>query len=607
MNVTSQIGRTAAHRTIHASREGNCLTLTNAAPLDACSSSVGEVLAGWAAATPDALFIAERGADQQWRRVSYAEAEAETRLLARKLLALGCSAERPLAVVADNSVDHALLSLAAQRIEVPVAPISLAYATATADFTRLRTMLELVMPGAIFFGDTARCKAAISAVEDLAPVLTAGPAQHPAARVMDGLEPAAREEFDRAARAVGPDTVAKLMFTSGSTGIPKAVINTQRMQCANQAMLRQIWPILGEAPPIMVDWLPWSHTFGSNFTFNMALFNGGALYVDGGKPVPALIGTTIRNLAEIQPTVYFNVPAGYEAILTALRGDDALAARVFARMQFAFCAAAALPQSVFDELRQLAARVSGRPLPIFAGWGSTETAPCATATWWDTDRSDNIGLPLPGVELRFTPDGDKRELVVRGPNVTPGYWRNPEATAAAFDDAGFYRMGDAGKLIDEAAAELGVLFDGRVSENFKLTSGTWVSVGALRVAVVNEGRPVIADVVVAGSGRAEVGLLVFVNHAACAALLGKEADGLTNEAIARHPEVDKAVRAVIAQYNGKGRGSSSRVARCIVLPDAPRIDAYEITDKGYVNQRAVLAARSDIVEQLYADPACRVA
>lgn len=582
------------------------VTLCNPATLDSCRVSTGHALIEWAGKTPDKVFLAERAPQNHWRKVTYLEATLETRSLALKLLALGCTGERPLAIISENSIDHALIALAAQRIGVPIVPLSMAYATLASDFSRLRYMLDLVTPGAIFVGNPAACRPAIAAISDLAPIISHGNGAVPEVLELSAIAPAVEAEFDAAERLVDADTVAKLMFTSGSTGMPKAVINTQRMLTANQAMLAQVWPIVSVRPPVMVDWLPWSHTFGANFTFNLALFNGGTLHIDAGKPVPALVGATIRNLAEVQPTIYFNVPAGYEAIMAALRENDGLASQVFARMDFAFCAAAALPQTVRDDLQATAMRATGRRLPVLSGWGSTETAPCATATWWDTDRSDNIGLPLPGVELRLAPYGNRRELRVRGPIVTPGYWKNPQATQDAFDAEGFYRMGDAGVLIDENAPERGIRFDGRVAENFKLTSGTWVSVGALRVAVVGEGRPLIRDVIVTGAGRAEIGLLVFVNHAACAALLGDAAGDLTPEEIASHSAVAAELKLAIKRYNGEGRGSSTRVGRFSVLPDAPRIEAYEITDKGYINQSAALANRAAAVEAMYADARCAI-
>lgn len=588
------------------SREADVLTLRHPDPLEAHWATVGQALHYWAHQAPNSIFLAERNQQGKWDTMNYVEAETATSALARKLIALGCSPLKPLAIISSNSIQHALLALAAQRVGIPVAPISLAYATVATDFSRLHFMLELIEPGAIYLGDPAACSAAAAAVTDVAPLLADAAFGAFGLIPLDGLDFAAEELMVDIEAAVTPDTVAKLMFTSGSTGKPKAVINTHRMLCANQAMLRQVWPILKERPPVMVDWLPWSHTFGANFTFNMALFNGGSLYIDAGKPVPALIGKTLQNLAEVQPTIYFNVPAGYDAMRATLRDDRELARKIFARMEFAFCAAAALPQSVRDELQAIATAATGQPLPFYAGWGSTETAPCATATWWETERSDSIGLPLPDVELRFVPDGNKLELRVRGPIVTPGYWRNEEATRDAFDHDGFYKMGDAGKCIDPAAPELGVLFDGRVSENFKLTSGTWVSVGSLRLAVVDEGQSLILDVVVTGSGRSEIGLLVFVNGARCKELVGGDAERLDLARLTQHPVVIEAVRTSIKRYNGNGRGSSSRVERFVILPDSPRIEVYEITDKGYINQRAVLDNRATVVEELYANDSNRV-
>lgn len=577
-------------------RQGDTITLRNRVPFKVAWPSLPAVLAHWAAQSPDAPFLCEREKDGSWRRKSYAEVQESVRAIAGRLLALGCSAERPLVIVSSNSILHAELALAAQYIGAPSCPLSLAYATATKNFERLRTMVETVGPAAIFFADPQGCAAAIEAVKDLAPAISGENQGGPSSLSLFAIEPVESAVLDAAAAVVGPDSIARLLFTSGSTGKPKAVINTQRMLCANQAMLQQIYPVLTQRPPIMLDWLPWSHTFGANFTLGIALFNGGAYHIDAGKPVPPHFQTTLKNLADIRPTVYFNVPAGYEALLAALEKDRALAERMFSRLDFLFCAAAALPQSTRDGLRRLAREVTGREIPIYSGWGSTETAPCATATWFETGHAGNIGAPVPGVEVRLVPDGDKRELRVKGPTVMPGYWRNPEASAAVWDADGFYRMGDAGNLIDPDRPELGILFDGRVSENFKLSTGTWVSVGALRVEIVNGGRPYIQDAVIAGHDRAEIGILVFLNHAACRELVG-DAD-MTPEQLAGHPAIVGQVKSVLQAHN-KGRGSSARVARVMLLEDTPSIERYEITDKGYLNQRAILAARAQLVAALY--------
>ncbi len=583
---------------INVDQSGAITTISNGLALDVPWRSAPAVLEYWAGTTPERTFLSERDSAGSWQSLSYAEVETNTRDLAARLLNLGCSADRPLLIAATNSLLHAQLALAAQRVGVPVATVSLAYATVTSDFSQLLHMVQLINPAAIFFGDPVASARAIAAIGGQAKIVAPTAMPDSSVVALDSIAPAAAAEFEQAAAQVGPDTIARLLFTSGSTGKPKAVINTQRMLCANQAMLKTVWPVVTRKPPILVDWLPWSHTFGGNFTSNLVLFNGGSLYIDGGKPVPALIGTTLANIAEVRPTAYFNVPAGYDAMVPLLERDADMAHAMFERLDFLFCAAAALPQVTRDRLRAVSRKVTGKDIPILAGWGSTETAPCATATWFETDHSGNIGLPLPGVEVRLVPDGDKRELRVRAPTVTPGYWNAPEATEAAFDEDGFYRMGDAGTFIDDARPDLGVLFDGRVSENFKLTSGTWVSVGALRLALVNRGQPLISDVVITGHDRASVGALLFVRHAACRELLGEEASALSDAEVARHPAIRAALKDIIEDHNA-GRSSNSRIERFAVLEDTPSIEAYEITDKGYINQRAVLAARSALVEMLY--------
>ncbi len=586
---------------INCERDGASITLQNLLPPAEAWDSTISALKHWAAVTPDSLFLAERAADGSWATLDYAEAERSTAEIAAHLLALGCSRDRPLLIASPNSIKHAQLTLAAQRVGVPVATVSLAYATVASDFSQLRHMIELVGPAAIYFGDANACARAITDIDGLATILVDESVGESSAQTLQSVTPVSAGAVALAESCVGPDSIARLLFTSGSTGKPKAVINTQRMLCANQAMLQAIWPVVRVRPPVLVDWLPWSHTFGANFTSNLVLCNGGTLYIDGGKPVPALIPTTLNNIAEVKPTAYFNVPAGYDAMIPLLERDQHLAHAFFERLDFLFCAAAALPQSTRDRMQSLSEQITGKKIPILAGWGSTETAPCATATWFDTEYAGNIGMPIPGVVVRLVPDGDKCELRVKGPTVTPGYWRAPEATKAAFDADGFYRMGDAGKFVDEARPELGILFDGRVSENFKLTSGTWVSVGALRLAIVNSGQPIIRDLVITGHDRAAIGALIFVNHAACREQIGADASNLDDAAVARHPAVHETIAEIINAHNASGRGSSSRIDRFLILEDAPRIEALEITDKGYINQRAVLTARANDVEKLYQD------
>jgi feruloyl-CoA synthase len=406
---------------------------------------------------------------------------------------------------------------------------------------------------------------------------------------------------DAAFARVGPDTVAKILFTSGSTGQPKGVINTQRMLCANQESIVAAWPFLAARPPVIVDWLPWNHTFGANHNFNMMLRHGGTLYIDEGKPVPALIGRTVANLREVSPTVYFNVPRGYAALLDHLETDEALQQKFFARLDMLFYAAAALPQSLWDRLEALGLKVRGKKVPFVSSWGLTETSPLVTMVHFPILRPGNIGVPAPGNSVRLVPDGDKLEIRVKGPNVTPGYFKSPELTAKAFDEQGWLKTGDAVRFADAADPAQGLLFDGRTAENFKLTSGTWVNVGMLRPAAIAAGAPVIEDAVVTGHDRDEIGLLIFPSLAGLRGLcpdLG--ADAKLDDMVGR-PAVREALAAGLARHNAVAQGSSMRIARCLLLTEPPGIDANEITDKGYLNQRAVLTRRAALVERLHAD------
>jgi len=355
-------------------------------------------------------------------------------------------------------------------------------------------------------------------------------------------------------------------------------------------------------PPVIVDWLPWNHTFGGNHNFNIVLRHAGTFYIDAGKPMPALVGETVRNLSEISPTIYFNVPAGYAALLPHLERDEAFAAKFFAKLRFIFYAGAALPQDLWTRLEAAAIRTTGERIPLTSSWGTTETAPLATASHFISDRSGMIGVPAPGVEIKLVPAGGKLEVRVRGPNVTPGYWKRPDLTAAAFDEEGFYRPGDAVRFADPGDVTKGVMFDGRLAEDFKLATGTWVHVGGLRVGVLAAASPALQDAIVAGENRAFIGLLAWLNPAGCQRLVGHEVaspDGASLADLARHPLIRDHVRGAIARWNAAHAGSSERIARVLLLPDMPSIDANEITDKGYVNQRAALEFRHREIDLLY--------
>jgi feruloyl-CoA synthase len=542
-------------------------------PLRDYERSIGEWLLRWARDAPGRVFLAERDGEQ-WRKVTYAQALDAARRIGQALLERGLGPQNPVAILSDNSVDHGLLALGAMHAGVPVAPISPAYSLMSKDFAKLKAIFELLRPGLVWTGDTQKFAPALAAV---------GAQATPIAELLDAD---AGARIDEAFARVGPDTVAKILFTSGSTGVPKGVINTQRMLVSNQQMLAQVWPFLEDRVQTIVDWLPWNHTFGGNFCFNVILRNGGTLYVDGGKPAPGLVEITARNLKEVSPTMYFNVPRGFDLLMPFLENDAQLRRNFFRDLDMLFYAGAALPQNLWERLEALALAEKNGELSMISSWGSTETAPSAAAVHYPIERAGVIGLPNPGCELKLVPAAGKLEVRVKGPNVTPGYYRRPDLTAAAFDEEGYYRIGDAMKFADPAAPEKGLVFDGRVAEDFKLTTGTWVHVGAVRVKLIAAGNPLIQDAVITGHDRSEVGALLFLSAAA---------KDLAPEAV--RAKIAGALAALAAEG-----GSSMHPVRALILAEPPSIDAGEITDKGYINQRAVLERRAALVEQLHTDP-----
>ena len=533
--------------------------------------AVGDWLVHWHRHAPDRTFLAERKGDG-WRRVSYRDALSDARRIGQALLNLGLGPRRPVAVLSDNGVDHALLALGAMHVGVPVAPISPAYSLMSKDHAKLKHIFELLQPGLVFAAEPEKFAPALAAV---------GAASTPVERL---LETNPGSTLEAAFARLTPDTVAKILFTSGSTGVPKGVINTHRMLCSNQQSWAQLWPFLEERVHTIVDWLPWNHTFGGNACFNMILRNGGTLYIDGGKPAPGLIDVTARNLREISPTMYFNVPRGFDLLMPLLEHDEALRRSFFRDLDMVFYAGAALPQNLWERLEKLALAEKGGALSMLSAWGSTETAPMASCVHFPIERAGVVGNPAPGCELKLVPSGGKLEVRVRGPNVTPGYYGRDDLTRAAFDEEGYYRIGDAMKFADPAAPERGLVFDGRVAEDFKLTTGTWVHVGAVRVRLIAAADPLIQDAVITGHDRDEVGALVFLNPAAA-----KDLDAEQVKA-----KLAGALRAV-----ARDGGSSTHPVRLLVMAEPPSIDAGEITDKGYINQRAVLERRAALVEQLY--------
>ena len=569
-------------------------------PLGPYEASVGLLLRRWASEAPERIFLAERDGDGGWARLSFAEASRKADAVAQALLDRGLGVEHPVMLLSGNSLDHALLTLGGLVAGVPVVPVSPAYSLMSRDFGKVKHIAGLVRPRLVYAADGEAFARVLEAVDfggaELVVSVGGGDAT-PFAELLDTVPTGA---VDEALHAVGPDDVAKVLFTSGSTGVPKGVLNTHRMLCSNQQSLAQIWPFTERTPPVLVDWLPWHHTFGGNHNFNLVLKRGGTLYIDAGRPAPQLIETTVRNLTEIAPTIYFNVPAGYAQLLPHLERNADLRATFFSRLELIFYAAAALPQELWQRLETVSARARDEPVMMTSSWGLTETAPLATSAHFAVPRAGVIGVPVPGVEIKMAPVEDKQELRVRGPNVTPGYLGRPDLGEAVFDEQGFYRTGDAGRLVDPDDPAKGLVFDGRLTEDFKLMTGTWVSAGQVRVAALDATAPLLQDVVVCGHDREYVALLAWPNLAAVRELLGDPV--MEPQTLVRAPQLTERVRASLAAYNRTHGGSSMRIARMLLLAEPPSLDANEITDKGYVNQRATRERRSADITALYAEP-----
>ena len=581
------------------SKDGG-LILSSPMTLDPPPVSIGAMLTHWATETPDRVFLAERAHDRSWRSLTYSAAHRTVRSLGQALLERGLDAEHPVILLSGNSIDNALLQLAAMEVGVPASPISTAYSLISQDLLKVRYIYDLLTPGLVYAADGTIFDRVLTVLDPERVVVSSNPRDGDEV-LSDLLTTPPGSALDNATSKVGPNTVAKVLFTSGSTGMPKGVENTQRMLCSNQQAITQVWSFLGDRPPVIVDWLPWSHTFGANHNFNMILFNGGTLYIDGGKPAPGLFATTVENLRDVSTTMYFNVPAGYALLIPYLQADPELRDRFFGDLDVLFYAAAALPQTLWEQLEELSIASRGERVRMLSAWGSTETAPMATTVHFTIEQAGVIGLPAPGTEIKLAPVGAKMELRVKGPNVTPGYWRQPELTETAFDDDGFFRMGDAGKLVDADEPAKGLVFDGRIAENFKLLSGTWVHAGDLRVAAIAACAPVIQDAVVTGHDLDEIGLVIFPNLAACRGLIPEAIDAMGAGELVVHPVVLETVMAGLRTHNERNPSGSRRIARALLLVDPPNIDANEITDKGYLNQRAVLDHRADLVQRLYGD------
>jgi feruloyl-CoA synthase len=570
---------------------------------------ITDCLDRWAREAPDRTFLAERDADLAWRRLSYTDALSQVRSISQALLLRQLSVDRPILILSGNGVDHGLMALAAMYVGIPYAPIAPAYSLQAQEFSALRQVFERMRPGLVFAADGARFERALREVlpADVELVTTrSAPAGIPSTPFESLAVPPVTGEVDAARDRVGPDTIAKVLFTSGSTGRPKGVINTQRMLCSNQEMIRSVLAFLGDAPPVLCDWLPWNHTAGGNHNFGLVLYNGGTLYIDEGKPAPAQFAATVRNLRDVPCTAHFEVPRFYEMLMPHLRSDAVLREAFFRDLKLIFYAAAGLGQKFWDELRDVSLQACGEELLIMTGFGSTETAPFALTTGPDGAFAGMVGFPAPGLEVKLAPVGSKLEARVRGPNITPGYWHDEALTAAAFDEEGFYCLGDAMRFVDPNDPSTGLIFDGRLAEDFKLSTGTWVSVGPLRARILAAAAGLAQDVVITGHDREFAGALVFPNMAVCRLVTGLADDAPAADVLA-HPAVVGRFQDAFVGLARESTGSSTFVARAIVLDQPPSLDAREITDKGSINQKVVLQQRAALVEDLYAPaPSARV-
>lgn len=592
-------------RVVTEHRADGTLVLRSPEPLQPYARCLGEHLRYWANERPAQPFLGQRQGES-WRTLTYAETLKRVQALATALLKRNLSAERPLAILSENSLEHGLLALAAMHIGVPFVPVSAAYSLLSHDYQKLRAVFRLLTPSLVLVDDVERFAPALAALRDfdfeLVTVRNSNQAQNTSFASLLEQEDAAA--VTRAFAALTPDTIAKFLLTSGSTGEPKAVINTQRMLCSNQQTLRQAWPFLQEEPPVLVDWLPWNHTAGGNNNFGVALVNGGTFYLDEGKPAPNLIEKTVRNLREIAPTLYYNVPRGYEALLPFLENDERLRTNFFSRLKVIQYSGAALPAHLWERLERVSVLATGKRVRMTSGWGATETAPQVTLVHFTPLRASVIGLPTPGNVLKMVPTtvAGKYELRVNGPNVTPGYWRRPDLTAAAFDEEGFYKIGDAARLADPANHAQGIEFAGRIAEEFKLSSGTWVHTGALRVKAIAALAPVAQDIVIAGPDRDDIRFLIFPSPLGCRSLCPETDETIPLTSVLADERVRERVRAGLAQLKAEGGGSSTYATGALFLLEPASIDAGEITDKGYLNQRAVLERRADLVARLYDEP-----
>jgi feruloyl-CoA synthase len=581
-------------------KRGDAWYLRSNEPLREFPLRLTDRLVSGAQAHPERVLVARRNEHGVWIEITYAGMLRRARAIGQALLDLGLSQERPLVILSGNDLEHLQLAFGAMLAGIPFAPLSPAYSLVSSDFGKLRTLLDLLCPGLVYAGDHVAFSRAIEAVVSADVTLVTNEAI-PRSIAFDTLLDHTPGDIDAVSAKVSADTIAKILFTSGSTRLPKAVPTTHRMLCSNQQMLLQTFPEFAKEPPVLVDWLPWNHTYGGSHNVGIALYNGGSLYIDDGKPVAGKFEETLRNLREISPTAYFNVPKGWEELAIALETDEPLRRHFFARVKLYFFGGAGLSQAAWNRLERVTEQHCGERIRIMAGLGMTETSPSCLFTTGPVMRAGYIGLPAPGCETKLAPVDGKLELRFRGPHVMAGYWRRDVSAAdePAFDEEGFYCSGDAATFVDPERPEIGLQFDGRIAEDFKLNSGTFVSVGPLRARVVSEGAPYVQDVVVTGINRGEIGLLVFPRLDDCRRLAALPPGADPHDVLSAIP-----VRAFFAdllvRLNRQSTGASTFVARMQLLDTPPSLDLGEITDKGSINQRAVQKHRQTLIEAMHA-------
>ena len=596
-NHNKYINLELAEPSVEVDRCGNGeLLLRSPLPLERYERQIGNFLRRWAKDDPKRRFLAEREGDS-WRFVTYGEAAASANSVSQWLIDNGHNSDRPVASLCENSLKLGMFKLGAMQVGIPYMPIAPTYLQ---NVSKLAYVLAEAKPSVLYVTPSPTMSEVLKqlTLDDVQIISEYNSDSIPGfISFEDLLKTKAMAEVEKRFDAVTPETHAKVLLTSGSTGMPKGVINTNRMMCSNGQGVDQLWKFLDRTMPVLVDWLPWSHTFGTNFNFNLILRHGGLLYIDAGKPIGDSFKVTIENLRDVQPTALHNVPRAFDLLFSVLESDEKFASHVFEKLCVIYYAGAALPSHLWHRIDALSVKCRGERVPIFSAMGSTETGPVATICHWPELDSASVGLPVPGCEIKLVPDGGKLEMRARGPNVTPGYYRRPDLTEKAFDNEGFFKLGDAVAFIDPVRPEKGLRFDGRVAENFKLLSGTWVQVGSLCSDVVGAAAPVIADVVVTGHGRDEVGLLIFPNLSGCREICDCPHGSL--DELATRSEIRTHLRSSLGAFNAANRGSSRSITRAVILREPPSAAANEITDKGYVNQRAVLTKRADVVERLY--------